>query len=47
MLKPPYGAIAPYSSVTKKDSLILIFFCPVNSKESLTELKGVNLIGKP
>ena len=42
MLKPAHGAIAPYSSFTQKDSLILVCFWSVNSEESLTELNAIN-----
>ncbi|HSZ87202.1 MAG TPA: hypothetical protein VK787_14310 [Puia sp.] len=41
-LKPMRGAIAPFSSFTQKDSLILICFWSVNSDESVNELNAIN-----
>ena len=42
MLKPARGAIAPFSSFTQKDSLILICFWSVNSDVSIDELNAIN-----
>lgn len=42
MLKPMRGAVAPFSSFTQKDSLILICFWSVNSDETINELNAIN-----
>jgi hypothetical protein len=42
MLKPMRGAVAPFSSFTQKDSLILICFWSVNSDESINELNAIS-----
>jgi hypothetical protein len=42
MLKPMRGAIAPFSSFTQKDSLILICFWSVNSDVSINELNAIS-----
>jgi hypothetical protein len=42
MLKPMRGAVAPFSSFTQKDSVILICFWSVNSDETINELNAIN-----
>jgi cytochrome c biogenesis protein CcmG/thiol:disulfide interchange protein DsbE len=37
------GVIAPFSDITKKDSLILICFWSSNSDESINELNAINV----
>jgi len=41
-LRPVRGAAVSYSSVTKKDSLILLCFWSVNSEASINELNAIN-----
>ncbi len=41
-LKSLKGVIAPFSSIEKKDSLLLIFFWSVNSDESISALNTIN-----
>jgi cytochrome c biogenesis protein CcmG/thiol:disulfide interchange protein DsbE len=41
-LRNMHGVIAPFSDVTKKDSLILICFWSTSSDESINELNAIN-----